>query len=157
MYATNVSGTPEIRLKIILTRDLSPIILSTYIPTLILTIINQFTNFLNKPSMYEVILSVNATILMTLTSLFISTLNALPMTTYIKMIEIWLFVNFLYPFFIITTHTMIHLIGAKNEKSKGLELFGKYVQPTCFILFAMVYFSVGLAQKAMLVSDLSRY
>lgn len=158
MYSTSVSGTQEIRLKIVLTKDITPLMLSIFFTTLILTTINQYTNFFNTQGMFEVILSVNATILMTLTSLFISTLNSLPMTTYIKMIEVWLFVNFLYPFVIITVHTLIFVIGKETKKKdlacRALELFGKYVLPVCFALFTVVYFSVGLSQRAMIVSEL---
>lgn len=161
LYGTRMDGTNQVRLRLVLNRDLSPIIFSNFIPTFILTIINQYTNFLNRPDLYEVILSVNATILMTLTSLFISTLNALPMTTNIKMIEIWLFANFLYPFIVITTHTLIHIIGREKKLNAqichGLELFGKFVLPCGKVIFLVIYFVVGLTRRESEASDMMHY
>ena len=146
LYTVNVSNTPEMRLRIEITRDLRPILLSTFVPTMILSVINQYTNFLTESGLFEAILSVNATILMTLTSLFISTLNALPMTTYVKMIEIWLFACFLFPFIVITIHVLIFIIGSSQPKAcKYLETFGKYILPIIQMMFVLIYFAVGLS------------
>jgi len=110
--------TVEVSLKF--KRNVVPIVLNTYLPTVILTIINQLTNHFIGQEMFEAIISINASVLMTIASLFIATFNTLPNTVYIKMIDIWMIVTFVYPFIIILLHTCIHVIRKSNQV---LELF----------------------------------
>ena len=107
------SKTVEVTLK--LKRNVVPIFLNTYLPTIILTIINQLTNHFIGQEMFEALISINASVLMTIASLFIATFNTLPNTVYIKMIDIWMIVTFVYPFLIILLHTCIHVITKSKE------------------------------------------
>jgi Neurotransmitter-gated ion-channel ligand binding domain/Lectin C-type domain len=61
-------------------RQVEPTLMSTILPTLILTLINQFTNYYLGPEMFEAIVTMNATVLMTLSSIFISYFTNLPST-----------------------------------------------------------------------------
>ena len=119
--------TVEVSLKF--KRNVVPIVLNTYLPTVILTIINQLTNHFIGQEMFEAIISINASVLMTIASLFIATFNTLPNTVYIKMIDIWMIVTFVYPFIIILLHTCIHVIRKSNQV---LDLFNGTVRdPPC--------------------------
>ena len=55
--------------KLMFLRDINPIILTTYLPTFILTLINQLTNYFIGFEMFETVVTINATTLLTLTSL----------------------------------------------------------------------------------------
>ena len=67
---------------------------------------------------------VNATVLMTLTSLFISVFNSLPKTTYIKMMDVWIMVTFVYPFFIILLHSHMNILKRSGKKRQVLNIDG---------------------------------
>ena len=47
---------------------------------------------------FEAIITVNLTVMLVLTSMFISVVAGLPVTSYIKMIEMWLLFNLTIPF-----------------------------------------------------------
>ena len=82
-------------------------------------------------------MTVNVTTLLVLTTLFISISDALPRTSYVKMMDIWLIFNLMIPFLEIILQTMIHKlhdeddfgnevmsysspVGAKNRNINGL-------------------------------------
>jgi hypothetical protein len=65
-------------------RQYGPVFLSTVLPTLVLTIINQITNYFLGPEMFESIVAMNATVLMTLSSIFISYFQTLPPSNTIR-------------------------------------------------------------------------
>ena len=60
-------------------------------------------------------MTVNVTTLLVLTTLFISISNALPRTSYVKMMDIWLMFNLMIPFFEIILQTMIHKLHGKDD------------------------------------------
>jgi hypothetical protein len=68
-----------------------------YIPTILLNIIGHITNFF-KPFYFESAIAVNLTVMLVLTSMYIAVVEGLPVTSYIKMIEIWLLFNLFIPF-----------------------------------------------------------
>ena len=135
-----------------LERNFLPLLMNTYLPTFILTVINQLTNYFIGYEMFEGIIATNSTVLMTLASLFISAFNSMPKTTYIKMIDVWMIVTFVYPFIIIFVHTVLHVLAKKNMKggtrqSKAfwcLHFFSQIVLPSLFLLFTVTYWFVGL-------------
>ena len=132
-------------------RDIKSIILNTYLPTFILTLINQLTNYYIGYEMFEAIITINATTLLTLTSLFISVFDSLPQTTNIKMIDIWMLVTFVYPFLIIIIHTLVHVNSSNRSKKnktyeKALQGLGKFGLPFIFVVFTVVYVAFGAHQ-----------
>ena len=107
---------------------------------------------------FEGIIAVNSTTLMTLASLFISVFNSMPESTYIKMMDIWMIVTFMYPFVIIFIHTILHIMNKKDkwEDSKvmgGLWFVSRIVLPIIFSLFLVTYWVVGLSIHASNNSD----
>ena len=68
-----------------------------YIPTILVNIIGHITNYF-KPFYFESAIAVNLTVMLVLTSMFISVVAGLPVTSYIKMIDIWLLFNLTIPF-----------------------------------------------------------
>merc|ERR1712013_553587 len=82
---------------IFLGRRLLSILTTVYIPTILLNIIGHITNYF-KPFYFESAIAVNLTVMLVLTSMFISVVAGLPVTSYIKMIDIWLLFNLTIPF-----------------------------------------------------------
>ena len=112
-----------------------------------LVLINQLTNYFIG-DMFEGIIGINATVLMTLASLFIDVFNSLPPTNYIKRIDIWMIVTFLYPIIVIAVHTVVHIMQTSNKYSKRVKklsmMFNKVGLPTIFAIFTIVFFVDGL-------------
>ena len=144
----SIKDTTVIRFSLIFERDLKSILLTTYLPTFILTLINQLTNYFIGYEMFEAVVVINATTLLTLTSLFISTFGSLPQTTNIKLIDIWMLATFVYPFLIIIIHTLVH-VNSRNQSKNAkkferlLKIFGKVGLPIFFGAFTIVYFAHG--------------
>ena len=90
--------------------------------------------------------------------MFLSVIDSLPPTSYIKMVEIWLIYMLLVPFKEVLIISYIHhktyaTVAAKEDK-KGTRrtkslllalLFKKYFVPFSFVIFVTVYWLVGLA------------
>ena len=68
-----------------------------YIPTILVNIIGHITNYF-KPFYFESAIAVNITVMLVLVSMYIAVVASLPVTSYIKMIEIWLLFNLIIPF-----------------------------------------------------------
>ena len=87
--------------EITLCRKLSYHIVNIYIPTLCLILIAGFTLFVDF-SHFEVNVMVALTSMLVTYTLYQSISEYLPSTSYMKMIDIWLFGGLIFPFFIIT-------------------------------------------------------
>ena len=72
----------------------------TYLPTILMNIINQATNYVRDDN-YELILTINITSMMVLASIYLSVSSSLPITASIKPVEVWLLFNLVYPFMVI--------------------------------------------------------
>ena len=95
--------------NITLGRNFQSIFLVTYLPTILMNIINQATNYITAPGKYEFIVTVNATCMMVLASIYLSVSSSLPRTEMIKPIEVWLLVNLAYPFLVIIINIVLQV------------------------------------------------
>ena len=77
------------------------IFMVTYLPTILMNIINQATNYLSGESKYDLVITVNITSMMVLASIYLSVSTSLPSTPNIKPVESWLLTNLAYPFLVI--------------------------------------------------------
>jgi hypothetical protein len=72
-------------------------LMTTYLPSVLLMLITWATTFF-KPYFFEAALSVNLTTMLVMTTIFISVMQMLPATAYVKMVDIWLIFGQLVPF-----------------------------------------------------------
>ena len=107
MNSGNNSG---IKIEITTGRSLGSIFLVTYLPTILINIINQATNYFDSDCFFEAIVTGNLTGMMVLSTLYISVSNSLPNTAYVKYVEIWLLGSLMYPFIIVIIHTRSMLV-----------------------------------------------
>ena len=84
-------------MQIIFKRRLTNELLTTYLPTIILILIGYCTTFF-KSFFFEAALTVNVTTMLVMTTIFISVMEKLPPTSYVRMIDIWLIFGILVPF-----------------------------------------------------------
>ena len=90
--------------RVTLGRRLLGTLLTVFLPTVLLNIIGHTANYF-KDFFFEAAISVNLTVMLVLTTMFISVSSKLPNTSYIKMIDVWLIFNLTVPFFEVLLHT----------------------------------------------------
>ena len=84
-------------------RRLLGVFMTVYMPTILMNIIGHSTNYI-KPLYFEAVISVNLTVMLVLTTMFVSVSNDLPRTSYLKMVDIWMVFNLLIPFVEVLLH-----------------------------------------------------
>ena len=89
---------------LVLGRKILNEILTTYLPTSLLIIIVHSTNYY-KDFFFEAIVTVNLTGMLVLCTMFVSVSSNLPVTSDIKMIEVWLIFSLMVPF----TEVLLHV------------------------------------------------
>ena len=57
--------------------------------------------------------------MLVLTTMFINVSNNLPKTSYMKMIDVWLLFNLLYPFLVVLLHTYMDTL--RNQEETGMN------------------------------------
>ena len=72
-------------------------VLTTYLPTVLLIIIVYATTFF-RAEFFEANLTVNLSVMFVMTTLFVSVMEKLPQTSYVRMVDIWLIYGQLLPF-----------------------------------------------------------
>ena len=81
----------------------------TYLPTLLINMINQATNYIKGADKYSMIYKINTTCMMVLASIYLYVSGSLPTTSAIKPVEIWLIFNLIYPCFIILSNVLLQV------------------------------------------------
>ena len=82
-----------------LQRNILRIFFITYMPTILMNLINQATNYIDNH--FDLLLTINITCMMVLASVYVSVSNNLPLTAEIKYVEIWLLFNLAYPVLVV--------------------------------------------------------
>ena len=60
--------------------------------------------------------------------MFINVSNNLPKTSYMKMMDVWLLFNLLYPFIVVLLHTYMDTL--RNDEEREINHHGKTIQVT---------------------------
>ena len=105
----------SIFVEIVLGRRLFSL-MTVFAPTLILNLVGHMSNFF-KARFFQVSMSLNVTVMLVQTTMFISVNSNLPKTSYIKMIDIWLLTSLIKPFLDILLQTYIEHLRV-DEKPK---------------------------------------
>ena len=95
-----------VRMTIVLKRKIMNEMMTTYLPSVLLMLITYATTFF-KPYFFEAALSVNLTTMLVMTTIFMTVMQMLPATAYVKMIDIFLIFGQLYPFFEVVLRTIM--------------------------------------------------
>ena len=105
----------EIEMSIIFKRRLTNEAMTTFFPSMLLVTISYSTSFFKLPNFFNTAITVNVTVMLTITTLLISVVKKLAVTSYIKWIEGWLIFAQLVPFVQIIFITSIEWIREKEE------------------------------------------
>ena len=114
-YSVEEDPKSGVKMMIVLKRRIQNEILTTYVPSILLTLIT-FATMHFKPFFFEAALTVNLTTMLVMTTIFISVMDRLPATAYIKHIDIWLLGCQLLPFF------EVIILTIKEKLRKGFDL-----------------------------------
>ena len=95
--------------------------INTYLPTIMMNIINQATMYIDRDKFFETIITTNITCMTVLASLYILFSSVVPQTSYIKSVDIWFLYNLIYPFCLILLHILIQKLKLDNEQ--GTQAF----------------------------------
>ena len=110
-----------IEVRIVLQRILTHHITSTFIPTLCIIIIAEVTLFIDVRH-FEATIMVALTSMLVMYTLYQSISETLPLTAYMKMIDIWLFLGLIFPFIIICVLTILDYMIIKENDRKNTTL-----------------------------------
>ena len=119
------TDTGGVKMTIVLKRKIMNEMMTTYLPSVLLIFITYATTFF-KPYFFEAALSVNLTTMLVMTTIFMTVMQMLPATAYIKMIDIFLIFGQLYPFCEVVLLTMMEYRregdgSGEEEPSSDLE------------------------------------
>ena len=106
--------------EITLCRKISYHIVNIYIPSFVLMMIAGLTLFIDF-SHFEVTIMIALTSMLVLYTLYQSISAYLPQTSYMKMIDIWLFGGLIFPFIIITILVIMDSLISR-EKNQGIDM-----------------------------------
>ena len=87
-----------------MSRNLFSVLISTFAPPFLMNVLNQASVYLKGDTKYDLIITVNVTIMMVLASIYLSVSGSLQSTPSIKPVELYLVFNLLYPFLVITVN-----------------------------------------------------
>ena len=96
----------QVHMVINLKRKIQTELLTTFVPTLLLLMIAYSTHFF-KAAYFEASVTVNLTIMLVMTTIFMTKIQELPPTSDTKMIDIWLIFCLLVPFAFALVQTAI--------------------------------------------------
>ena len=106
-------------MKIVFKRVIMSEVLTTYLPTALLIIISYSTTFFGV-EFFEANLTVNLSVMFVMTTLFVSVMEKLPQTSYIRMVDVWLIYGQLVPFVYVV---LLTFKAACKKGEKKEELF----------------------------------
>ena len=112
-FAIEEDEKQGIRMSLVMKRKITSEMMTTYFPSLLLTLITFATTFF-KPFFFEAALSVNLTTMLVMTTIFISKMEGLPPTSDTKMIDYWLILCQLVPFTEVVLQTAMEYFQTWN-------------------------------------------
>ena len=95
--------------ELVLSRKFRSIFMVTYLPTILMNIVNQATNYISGDTKYDLIYTINITCMMVLASIYLSVSASLPSTANIKPVEVWLLVNLAFPLIVMLTNIILQV------------------------------------------------
>ena len=99
-------------------------VLTTYLPTVLLIIIVYSTTFF-RAEFFEANLTVNLSVMFVMTTLFVSVMEKLPQTSYVRMVDIWLIYGQLLPFIQVVLVT--YMESCREGKFKDTQIKNQIV------------------------------
>ena len=116
-------GKQGVMVTITLERRVTGLLMTTYLPTVMMNILNQATMYIARDRFFETIITMNITCMTVLASLCVLFSSVVPQTSYIKSVDLWFLFNLTYPFCLILLHILIQRIQADREEEEEVKVF----------------------------------
>ena len=156
IYLVSFGSKDKMIVDFYMTRSLFTVFMVTYLPTVLMNVMNQAVVYIRMENKFELIISVNITCMMVLASMYLSVSSSLPSTANIKPIETWLLVNLMYPVLVIISNVIVQNVqeatnngvvamggpGEMNRKHKYIQWIAYYLIPSLYVLFVLCYAAV---------------
>ena len=110
-FRNGIDSAEGIWMTLVLKRKMMSEMMSTFLPSLLLLMITFATTFF-KPFYFEAALTVNLTNMLVMTTIFVSVMEKLPLTSYPKMIDVWLIFCQLVPFTEVKTSQELRMLSS---------------------------------------------
>ena len=111
-------------MKVVFKRVIMNEVLTTYLPTALLIIISYSTTFFSD-QYFEANLTVNLSVMFVMTTLFVSVMEKLPRTSYIRMVDVWLIYGQLFPFLEVVLVTFAEYYSVRTvSENCGVDKVG---------------------------------
>ena len=123
---TNLKG---VLVSINLVRSIDGLLITTYLPTVMMNMINQATMYIDRKRYFETIMTTNITCMTVLASLYILFSSVVPQTSYIKSVDLWFLFNLIYPFTLILLHILIQNLKTEKELKSKTKVLNVRVGP----------------------------
>ena len=114
----NYKENGKLIFKVSFGRRLMSVFLTTMLPTTIVVLVALSTNYYAEQH-FKTVIPVNLTCLLLMVNLVIGLSARLPETSKLKMIDVWLMVNFAVPFTIVILHGFLDHLRKKLKILKG--------------------------------------
>ena len=95
--------------RLVLSRKFFSIFMVTYLPTILMNIVNQCANYIRGDTKYDLIYTINITCMVVLASVYLAVSSSLPSTANIKPVEVWLLFNLAYPVLVIIVNVLLQV------------------------------------------------
>ena len=118
-------GKQGVMVTITLKRRVTGLLMTTYLPTVMMNLLNQATMYIDRDRFFETIITMNITCMTVLASLFVLFSSVVPQTSYIKSVDLWFLFNLTYPFCLILLHILLKKIEADIEEETQVKAFIK--------------------------------
>ena len=124
MFIQSLGNQRGIRVEIGLGRRLLSVLLTVFLPYLLLNIVGHASVYFPR-FFYEAIITMNLTVMLVLTTMFIGVSNALPKTAYIKMVDIWFIFSMTVPFIEVLLQTYIEHLRCQISHRVKINYHGQ--------------------------------
>ena len=124
IYQNESNQETGIMMLIVFKRRITNELLTSYLPSILLILLSYATTFF-RPFYFEAAVTVNLTTMLVMTTIFISVMNKLPSTAYVKMIDIWLISGQLIPFIEVVLLTMMEALREGYGSTRTINNHGQ--------------------------------
>ena len=110
-------------ITMVLSRNIRSIFMEVYLPTILINMINQATNYISGDTKFDMIYTINITCMMVLASIYLSVSSSLPSTSDIKPVALWLIFSLAYPFITILVNVILQVNSSTRLPSSVALIF----------------------------------
>jgi len=162
MCRSAIDERKAIIVEIMFGRPIVNNLLTVFVPTMLLVMIS-FATRLFATEYIDMVIQVNVTVMLALATIFLGLSQSVPVTSYIKMVDIWMLFTMTIPFLEVVYHTsnemskqsdvirvtpqnlsLEEVLTSNNTKAVLWMTTKRLVLPIISLLFTLIFWIIGL-------------